>query len=873
MQRNGEVVANGRPGSELPPSLENGPGSRLRSHTCETGTFDKEAIADEEKKRKKPKKRSQKRTVKAAALETLFLQLGEERFQAGDFLYTFLTTYRYFTRSGEVIKALQSVYRQQRQNLQFAQAPSQDDAVFSFADPPTSSGGMSLSTDNLSRASGPRGSSGSYDLTAASPSLQSDDSLNEDGPLNGDAKKDDSDIFRPRARLYQGTVSRPGRTRRKMFCSLKNEEHKSEPRLSVDSPGHDSQEEDYDGVLAAKSCPTTLDSINMEKVVFLERTMSDTPPTDVPLCDQLLAHSTIGNSDLVSSTAGRMGLQRSQEAVDDEYSEARLKLRVSSVCGATSPIVSRKGGLKSRSYTSLVPLAKGDSKEDYSQPKARWPSLPAIIRRMDNPLSSKSSKEHLPARAPATITSDFPSPVIVAKPLRPTVSGGADKSQSETWAKTRRSMPMVGCFDSAGNGIESASSSGVLTEHHKSSTDVSRAPPRSETSGPASVDRLHSRPGSDCRDAGSAGHSRSPSPSLPRAPVSQPRDQKCSPLTLRVFNILKQWIKTFPDDFNEKSMSRHLILQFIEEVKQSSIMADVALAKNLNKCLLQASSAAELGSPTDKAALSMSAFSNGKGPKLSTFSHQCVAEQMTLSTHQAFCRIRPGELCKQAWKRQNRREIAPNVCAVIDKCNRLGNWVPSEILAGKTAAKRADAIEKIIRIAFHCLDLHNLNDTLIIAYSLQNSAVERLSKSWKLVPSKVMKMLEDIKKVCSANERYQAMRTYIHACEPPCVPFIGAYLDMIYGIDVTMNTFDNNGFVNFAKMVRLSKQIRELVQFQQEQYKELEFDLVTQHYLSTGLVLEDDDEIFTLSLEREPREAQKTMDNVTNSESSTSIFN
>ena len=68
-------------------------------------------------------------------------------------------------------------------------------------------------------------------------------------------------------------------------------------------------------------------------------------------------------------------------------------------------------------------------------------------------------------------------------------------------------------------------------------------------------------------------------------------------------------------------------------------------------------------------------------------------------------------------------------------------------------------------------------------------------------------MLEDMKKVCSASERYQAMRTYIHARDPPCVPFIGAYLDMIYGIDVTMKTYDEAGFVNFSKMARLAHQV------------------------------------------------------------------
>ena len=38
---------------------------------------------------------------------------------------------------------------------------------------------------------------------------------------------------------------------------------------------------------------------------------------------------------------------------------------------------------------------------------------------------------------------------------------------------------------------------------------------------------------------------------------------------------------------------------------------------------------------------------------------------------------------------------------------------------------------------------------------------------------------------------------------PPCLPYVGAYLDMIYSLEIGVETYNSNGLVNFSKMTKV----------------------------------------------------------------------
>ena len=38
---------------------------------------------------------------------------------------------------------------------------------------------------------------------------------------------------------------------------------------------------------------------------------------------------------------------------------------------------------------------------------------------------------------------------------------------------------------------------------------------------------------------------------------------------------------------------------------------------------------------------------------------------------------------------------------------------------------------------------------------------------------------------------------------PPCLPYVGAYLDMIYSLEIGIKTYNSDGLVNFSKMTKV----------------------------------------------------------------------
>jgi hypothetical protein len=49
---------------------------------------------------------------------------------------------------------------------------------------------------------------------------------------------------------------------------------------------------------------------------------------------------------------------------------------------------------------------------------------------------------------------------------------------------------------------------------------------------------------------------------------------------------------------------------------------------------------------------------------------------------------------------------------------------------------------------------------------------------------------------------------------PSALPYIGAYLDLIYTIEMQSKTYNQDGLVNFAKMTKLAEEVTRVLQYQ-----------------------------------------------------------
>lgn len=106
-----------------------------------------------------------------------------------------------------------------------------------------------------------------------------------------------------------------------------------------------------------------------------------------------------------------------------------------------------------------------------------------------------------------------------------------------------------------------------------------------------------------------------------------------------------------------------------------------------------------------------------------------------------------------------------------------------------------------------------------------------------------------------ANRNFTEYREMIHSVNPPCIPFLGIYLQDLTFIEDGNPDFlaKSNNLINFAKRQKTAEVIREIKQFQSSPYTLQEVPLI-QHFIKTQLETTLDVEtLYERSLVLEPR--------------------
>jgi len=140
---------------------------------------------------------------------------------------------------------------------------------------------------------------------------------------------------------------------------------------------------------------------------------------------------------------------------------------------------------------------------------------------------------------------------------------------------------------------------------------------------------------------------------------------------------------------------------------------------------------------------------------------------------------------------------------------------------------------------------------------LNAAAVTRLKHTKAELNKNVLKNLETLEKLMSAESSYKQYRAEIHKAEPPIIPYIGVYLADLTFID-DGNPDKLNGLINFSKR-RLDYSVISEIQLYQNKpfnlrdYPELRMRLQDLPDPKEG----DDKELYDLSLQLEPRGAER----------------
>jgi len=232
-----------------------------------------------------------------------------------------------------------------------------------------------------------------------------------------------------------------------------------------------------------------------------------------------------------------------------------------------------------------------------------------------------------------------------------------------------------------------------------------------------------------------------------------------------------------------------------------------------------------------------------------------VARQLTLVSFEAYSRIRPAEFFGQPWSHPKLHALCPNLMEMINHFNYVARAVGSMLVSEPKVRQRAKLFEKFILLGEHFKNLNNYSLLTAVVSGLNCSAIGRLSWTKARVPSRSMMILESLEELTSMHNSYKNYRNALLEKEPPLIPYLGVHLQDLTFIE-DGNTSLVDGLINFSKLTLVNGNVlAKIVMFQQTAYNLVTVPIV--RALLENLPQLDEDTMYKLSLEREPRNATK----------------
>ncbi|KJE90812.1 RasGEF domain-containing protein, variant [Capsaspora owczarzaki ATCC 30864] len=257
-----------------------------------------------------------------------------------------------------------------------------------------------------------------------------------------------------------------------------------------------------------------------------------------------------------------------------------------------------------------------------------------------------------------------------------------------------------------------------------------------------------------------------------------------------------------------------------------------------------------------------------------------------------------------------------NLNAYVTWFNTLSYWVATQACLGQNAVERCKAIEKFIKIARQCLKYNSFNCLMAILSGLNNSSVQRLKNSWAIVRSKrrseflaleeLMRpgsnfaqyrelfdrqLRRNLEKASLAQKQAQkagARRSVTPSTPTPAnglaneeasmklidggadagsghsndffVPFFTLAIKDLYVLNDANPNVLSNGLINFHKLSTIAERITHIISFRRAP-PAIQADFAKMQPYVSALQFMQDDALYALSLQREPRTSLSSFSN------------
>src|SRR5271170_222342 len=365
------------------------------------------------------------------------------------------------------------------------------------------------------------------------------------------------------------------------------------------------------------------------------------------------------------------------------------------------------------------------------------------------------------------------------------------------------------------------------------------------------------------------------------------------PVKLRVFNVFKGWMEShWRQDTDSEAID--MIVSFAQGPLKNTFaqsgkrLEDLAQKVSISSGPLVPRQVSRMGnanaaapsfvmadSPVPPVVVSKSLLSSlrvsalgGHGPSITDFDALELARQFTIKESKIFCAVLPEELVGQEFRSDKRKSSAVNVKALSTLSSVMTAWVADSIMDEQADVKRRAAIIKHwIKVCSKCKSLNNYSSMYNIFCALESTSVQRLNKTWPLLPTKYKETMDGLRHLTDVARNHAVYRSELRQRVPPCLPFMGLYLtDLTFVDEGNLDTRPvpdapegSTPLINFDKHIKTARIISDVQRFQipyrLQEILEIQtwIDVQLQRVKRTGSL--DSMKLYRRSLAIEPREA------------------
>ncbi|XP_071504623.1 ras guanyl-releasing protein 3-like [Diadema antillarum] len=233
-----------------------------------------------------------------------------------------------------------------------------------------------------------------------------------------------------------------------------------------------------------------------------------------------------------------------------------------------------------------------------------------------------------------------------------------------------------------------------------------------------------------------------------------------------------------------------------------------------------------------------------------------LADHLTFLEYKIFRRLNFADLKSYALSGQLKDNL--KLERSIGLFNGLSLWIQCMVLSRHTPKQRAEVITKFVHVAKRLRQLNNFNTLMAVVGGLSHSSLARLRQTYAHVSSETQKVISEMTELLSSASNFSNYRKAFQEARGFKIPILGVHLKDLILLHTALQDKMDDGQLNMRKMAQLSVTFAELMQLQNAKPPlAANMDLVNMLRASLDLQYTED-EIYELSLAREPRNSTST---------------